>query len=188
MSKKEEKIRLYRGEEKEGSGEGVPDWVKQDLAYQKSEQARGRWFTDDLKEAEWYIKNEYPNGKIVVVDVPKEIADRYRVSQLRKVGGKTVEENPFAFSLRPEKEYFLPKHIANQKRDYIDSKSMKKERGLEEKIAVFILLSLIGIVISFNSLNATGFAISNFSQASPALSGFVLIIAGLIGIFLVLKR
>ncbi|HTY44249.1 MAG TPA: hypothetical protein VMC80_03325, partial [Patescibacteria group bacterium] len=96
------KIRLYRAEEKSSTEKNAPDWVKENPDYQRSEQARGRWFTDDLTEAEWYLKHEYPSGKIVVVDVPKEIAERYRVSRLKKVGGKTIGENPLAFSERPE--------------------------------------------------------------------------------------
>jgi hypothetical protein len=37
-------------------------------------------------------------------------------------------------------------------------------------------------------LNATGFAISNFSQAAPALGGLLLFLAGLVGIFLFLRN
>ena len=189
MKKKKEKtVRLYRAEERAGNGKGVPDWVKQDPAYQRSQQAQGRWFTDDLKEAEWYIDNEYPNGKIVVVKVPKEVADRYRVSQLKKIGGKTVEGNPFAFSQRPEKEYFLPRNIANQKRDYIENGSSKKEKGLAMRVSVFILFIIGGIALNLNLLNLTGNIISNTIKSPSNLLGILLIIAGSTGIFFSLRN
>ena len=115
---KKEIIRLYRAEAKPEVKEGIPapDWVKQSEEFQRMKQAGGRWFTNDLREAEWYIEHEYPNGKIVFIDLPITIAERYKVSQLKKEGGRTIAENPFAFSNRPEKEYFLPREIANQKK------------------------------------------------------------------------
>lgn len=115
--KKENTIRLYRTEEKTGNG-NLPDWAKQAPEYQPSKEAFGRWFTNSLEEAEWYIKNEYPSGRIVTVDLPKEVADQYKVSQLKKAGGRKISENPFAFSLRPEREYFLPKEIADKKKEF----------------------------------------------------------------------
>ncbi|GAI23144.1 unnamed protein product, partial [marine sediment metagenome] len=118
--KKKETIRLYRAEEKPGSGNKAPDWVEQYPEWQRTNQAVGRWFTDDLEEAEWYLNNMFIDGKIVTVEVPKEVANRYRVSNLEKGGGKDIEENPFAFSRRPEIEYFLPRNIAHQKKDYIE--------------------------------------------------------------------
>ena len=56
----------------------------------------------------------------------------------------------------------------------------------KNKLPLFILFILVGIVITFNSLNATGFAVSNLTQATPGLSGLLFFIAGLTGIFLIL--
>ena len=186
--KKEETIKLYRAEEKEGNGKGVPDWVKQDPIYQRSQQASGRWFTEDLEEARWYITNEYPKGKIVMLEIPKNIANRYRVSQLKKQGGKGVDENPFAFSQRPEEEYFLPRDIANQKKDYIKNGSSKKEKGLAMRVSAFILFVVGGIILNLNLINLTGNVVSKSANTSSNLLGILLIIAGATGIFLSLKK
>lgn len=63
----------------------------------------------------------------------------------------------------------------------------ERKQGYKE-VSVFALLILSGIVLIFNSLNATGFVISNFTQATPALSGLLLFIVGLVGMFLSLKK
>ncbi len=178
-------IRLYRAEGKGDSKEGVPapSWVKQTLEYQRNVEASGRWFTDDLKEAEWYIKNEYPSGKILFVDVPKEIANHYRVSQLKKTGGKLIGENPFAFSRRPEKEYFLPREIANQKRDY--TKGVWGRKNLAMKFSILFISG--GIILGINSLTATGNIVLNLTKTTSGLLGILFFIVGLVG-FLLLKK
>jgi len=74
-------------------------------------------------------------------------------------------------------------------RDFIKrTAKTEKSVNLESRVTVFIIMTLGGIVIAFNSLNTTGFAISNFTQATPSLSGLLLTVAGLVGIFLSLKR
>jgi hypothetical protein len=185
---KKENVRLYRAEEKSTGKRIVTDWEKQAPEYQWSKQAHGRWFVDDLRELKWYIEHEYPNGKIVFVDVPIEVAEHYRVSSLKKEGGKMIAENPFAFSNRPEKEYFLPREITDQKRDYIEKDSGKKEKGLITKVSIFILFIISGFVIILNSLNVTGLTISNLSPIAPKLSGLLFFFVGIIGLFLTLKK
>lgn len=180
-------IRLYRAEEKPGVvgtfPGGFPEWIKQSPEYQRGQQAGGRWFTDDLGEAKWYIEHEYPLGKIVFVDVPRTIAERYRVSQLKKEGGKMIAENPFAFSNRPEKEYFLPREISDKKQEL-----RTKESGLVNMTNVFILSIIGGIALILNSFNTTGYVVTNITETTPKLIGLVLIIVGLVGIFLNLRN
>lgn len=176
---KRDTIRLYRAEEKSATGKGVPDWMKQKPEYHQSVQASGRWFTDDIEEAEWYIEHEYPSGKIVVVDVPKEVASRYRVDRLKKGGGKIVGENPFAFSARPDKEYFLPREITKQARELTVRKD--KRSSIESRVAIFIFFILSGLALSLSSLTSTGNAIGNLTGTSRGLLGILLFIAGLTG-------
>lgn len=109
-------IRLYRAEDKNVQS-NAPSWMKEDELYQNVLNASGRWFTDSLKEAQWYINQEYPDGHIVYVDLPAEEAEQYRVSNLAmKKGYKDVRENPAAFSRRPDREFFLPIEIARMKK------------------------------------------------------------------------
>jgi hypothetical protein len=105
----EEMVTIYRAQPKAGStGKPIPDWVRESPEYQNSERASGRWWTDDLEEVEWYLKNEYPEGEIVRLQVPKDVVEKHRVSNWPlKEGGKDAAENPRAFSRRPEKEIFL---------------------------------------------------------------------------------
>jgi hypothetical protein len=110
-------VRLYRAEatpEQRDTGK-VSDWVKESDAFKQTQEAAGRWFTDDMEEVNWYLQNEYPDGRVVYIDVPVNEAERFRVSNMPvKEKGKNVEENPRAFSRRPEKEFFLPKTLATK--------------------------------------------------------------------------
>ena len=59
------------------------------------------------------MKNECVDGEFVSVRLPAELAELYRVSNLQsKDGGKSVPNNPAAFSRRPEHEFFLPANLA----------------------------------------------------------------------------
>jgi hypothetical protein len=110
-------VRLYRAEatpEQRATGK-VSDWIKESDVFKRAQAAEGRWFTDDIEEVNWYLQNEYPGGRIVYVDVPVDEAERFRVSNMPvREGGKNAEENPRAFSRRPEKEFFLPKTLATK--------------------------------------------------------------------------
>jgi hypothetical protein len=110
-------VRLYRVEAtpEQIAGAEISPWVKESPEFKQAMEAGGRWFTDDPAEADWYLKNEYPEGRVVAVDVPVDEAEKFRVSNIpEKEGGKNVEENPRAFSRRPEKEFFLPREMAGQ--------------------------------------------------------------------------
>lgn len=109
-------VRLYRAESTSPAKQPA-EWVAQSDNYKHNVDSSGRWFTDDREEAEWYRKNEYPDdGRIVAVDVPVEEAEQYRVSNMPPmVGGKNSKGNPRAFSRRPEKEFFLPRELADKR-------------------------------------------------------------------------
>lgn len=128
-------MRLYRAEPAPGAeGKPPPDWLKERPDYKGTMRATGRWFTNDLDEALWYLKNEYPDGRIVYVDVPIDVAERHNVSKIKKVAG----EDPKKFSRRPEIEFFLPEEIAAQKKLFDEndplSKALKKRESLREKL------------------------------------------------------
>jgi len=110
-------VRLYRVEAtpEQIANAKISPWAKESPEFKQAMEAGGRWFTDDPAEADWYLKNEYPEGRVVAVDVPVDEAEKFRVSNIpEKEGGKNVEENPRAFSRRPEKEFFLPREMAGQ--------------------------------------------------------------------------
>lgn len=110
-------VRLYRAESTKQAQEPA-EWIKQSPEYQNTMQASGRWFTDDLAEAKWYIENEYPDGKITYVDVPKAEAEKYRISNMKGSKNKSSAESPLAYSRRPEKEFFLPTDMAAKRSDF----------------------------------------------------------------------
>jgi len=115
-------VRLYRMGAP-GEHEGRPptkkaDWIEQDPRYQATLKASGRWFTDDRAEAEWY-KQEHPEGQLYYVDVPATDVEGYRVG--KRSGSKDTPDNPAAYSLRPEKELFLPPDVAARKRPFAEA-------------------------------------------------------------------
>lgn len=107
-------VRLYRAESNPNAPKKSPaEWVQEDENYKRSLQAEGRWFTDSLDEANWYLQNEYPGGRITYMDIPADQAEQFRVSNFpEKVGGKGAEESPRAFSRRPEIEFFVSPELA----------------------------------------------------------------------------
>ena len=65
----------------------------------------GRWFTDSLDIARWY-ERDAPNGIIVVVDVPDEVAQQAHLpNQPREVQ---------RYSRDLQHEFFLPKDWAER--------------------------------------------------------------------------
>lgn len=110
-------VRLYRAQPAatQVAAARLPDWITTCNTYLHTRQAEGRWFSDDLSEALWYLAHEYPDGEIVYVDVEASRAESFRVSNLpAKTGGKGAIDNPRAFSLRPEHEFFLPREISGR--------------------------------------------------------------------------
>ena len=108
--------RLYRAEfipgapRAPGIGE-APSWVQEQLRGSAQAAAAGRWFTESLEEAKWYLKHAYPEGHIVYVDVPTAVAQASRLSNL------PASHPARRFSRRPdlEMESFLPSEFAAMK-------------------------------------------------------------------------
>jgi hypothetical protein len=100
-------VRLYRAESTRTAQ--ISDWIRQSEDYQRSQQASGRWFTDTKDNLDFYINDIGPDHRVVYIDVPSEVAQRFRVANLdAKSGGKETADNPLAFSRDPLTEYFLP--------------------------------------------------------------------------------
>jgi hypothetical protein len=108
-----ETIQLWRGE-------GLPpenpaklaDWITQSQEYQNTVVATGRWFTDKVKDALWYIENIH-GGKGVLrsITLHRDVALVFRVDQFDG-RSKNQVDSPRAFSKKPESEYFLPAIVA----------------------------------------------------------------------------
>lgn len=86
------------------------------------------------------------------------------------------------------KERPLNRYEISQMRNFIkelsySKKEKKSSRGLEGRVGVFILTTLAGIILSFNSLMVTGNAISNLTGTTQGLTGILLFIVGLTGMF-----
>ena len=96
-------VKLYRGEYR-GDPRAIPDWVKQGIEENGSLDAEGRWFTDDLEIAKWYQQEAGPGGAISAVTVPRGVAEQAHVTNQPALIQR--------FSLNPEREYFLPRDIA----------------------------------------------------------------------------
>lgn len=94
--------RLYRAT---GTGPGVPDWVKQGAKETGQSEAYGRWFTKDVGDLQWYIKDSGPNAKISYVDVPTKDVEAYQAGK---------HPNATRFSRNPSTEYFVPREVADQ--------------------------------------------------------------------------
>lgn len=90
----------------------VSDWIRETDEYQNMISAAGRWFADTADEALWY-RCEHETGLLVSVEIDDAEAELWRVSNMLPLpGGRNAPENPSAWSLRPEHEFFLPRDIA----------------------------------------------------------------------------
>ena len=67
-------------------------------------------------------------------------------------------------------------------------KRQQGEGGIEKRVGVFVLFVIGGAALSLGSLTITGNAISNLTQTTPGLTGIILFIAGLSGMFFYFKR
>jgi hypothetical protein len=104
-------MRLYRFEGADPE-RPVSSWVSDTDEYRNMKAAAGRWFADTIDEALWY-RCDHEAGHLVCVDVDDDLAEQFRVSNLPLLpGGRSVPDNPAAWSLRPEFEFFLPGDLA----------------------------------------------------------------------------
>jgi hypothetical protein len=99
--------KLYRAEIKVKPAKPMAEWIPRSTA-------TGRWFTDDLQEAVWYMEHEYPDGDghIVYVELPTAEAERFRVSNWTD----NQVDQPRAYSCRPDKEFFVTAEMASMKK------------------------------------------------------------------------
>lgn len=111
-------VTLYRGQACASDVIARPSWMDDDERVKISKAAEGRWFSDQRSEAEWYVANEHlGRGEISQVVLLASFAERFRVANLPlKPGGKSVVDNPRAFSLRPDVEFYLPRAVASAAR------------------------------------------------------------------------
>jgi hypothetical protein len=106
-------MRLYRFQGTDPQRQ-VSNWIRETEEYQNMIAASGRWFTDDIEEALWY-RCDHGEGIILMIDVDDEIAENWRVSNIvSDPRGRSARDNPAAWSLRPEKEFFLPPEVATR--------------------------------------------------------------------------
>jgi hypothetical protein len=108
------RITLYRAQFSAAPAVSVGWWRDHPLV-RNTDAATGRWFTDCIEEARWYLDHEYFDGGVIyTLTVPASKAERFRVSNLQLLpGGKYTADNPWAFSQRPEAEFFLPQEMAS---------------------------------------------------------------------------
>jgi len=100
--KSEEMVTVYRAQEK-AREKRRPDWLEGNPDVKATDEATGKWWTDDRAEAQWYLDNGMVEGEIVEAQVPRSVVEASRVSKL-------PESHPARkFSRRPEKELFLEK-------------------------------------------------------------------------------
>lgn len=107
LSVPEDTVTLYRGESRTGKKANLPDWVESDPKFKASQDAEGRWFSDDMAEAQYYVDNQGATH-LTKVDVPKSKAESFRVSNLSK------DHPARKFSARPDKELFVDREIADK--------------------------------------------------------------------------
>ena len=67
------------------------------------------------------------------------------------------------------------------------NKKRQDEGGLAGRVGVFALFIAGGAALSLGSLTITGNAVSNLTRTTPGLSGIILFIAGLTGLFFYFK-
>jgi len=100
--------RIYRGQAAWESGGKLPDWVLDNPRYKEMASIFGRWWSDSLQEAQWYSREAGGRGQVLFQDIPNELVERFRVSNL------PFDHKARAFSQRPDKELFLPAGFANR--------------------------------------------------------------------------
>ena len=92
----------------------LPEWIRESEEYKGSQAASGRWFSELFCDIAFYL-NDTPNARVLCVEV--EDAEQYRVSNIpMKQGGKSIVDNPRAYSRCPETEFYLPISIARESR------------------------------------------------------------------------
>ena len=126
-SPKEGYTRVYRFSG-DGRRKDVPDWMKENPDYQQMLKATGRWFTDDIEEAKWYIR-EHPEGQLKYVDIPTSSLEDFRVSNIVETPDGL---DPRKFSARPQKELFLSPKFSDMAKPYGELTKVAYENKINE--------------------------------------------------------
>jgi hypothetical protein len=110
-------VRLFRAEVRPEVRRAAPEWVAAGQRESGMAEAEGRWFVADRSMLDFYVKDiGAASSRIVYVDVPLEVAEAHRVSNLKEeIAGRT----PASFSRDPENEFFLPRNIADRKQPWL---------------------------------------------------------------------
>ena len=72
----------------------------------------GRWWTDSLDGVNWYHGRRGETGSVLFLDLPSELADKYRLSNLPK------NHPARAFSDIHEEEFLLPPELSTKGKHY----------------------------------------------------------------------
>lgn len=103
-------VRLYRGESVSTGRTAIPDWIQLEQDRLGITSARSRWFTDDPQIARWYLReagfDDPAKGRISFIDVPAAEVENYRATNFPEAR---------RFSRDPEREFFVPKGLADQR-------------------------------------------------------------------------
>ena len=113
--------RLFRTGELSGNTSKLPEW----LGGSPTMEAIGRWWTNKEEIADWYAKPGHggPAAPRFFLDVPNEVAESYRVSNLKG--------EPLKFSRDPENEFFLPRVMLDQAKPVSEAKPHLYSQALE---------------------------------------------------------
>jgi len=92
-------------------------WLADAMAARLGEpagRAQGRWFTDDIAIARWYVEDASAvpgTAEVVAIEVPDALAETFRVSRTPETD---CGLSPGRFSRDPEREFLLPREIADR--------------------------------------------------------------------------
>jgi hypothetical protein len=94
----------------------IPDYLRHMMAERGILDAMDRWFVRYPSMLGFYAQDRWPHSELIAVDVPDEMVDAFRVSGFPRHSRDTRTDNPKAFSLDPENEFFLPRSTATSAR------------------------------------------------------------------------
>jgi hypothetical protein len=132
---------------------------------------------------------KYPNLEVYIKEDLEAWISKIKQDKLAPLDQKSPSGIGVSIRGSSEKQGELAKKILYHMQQY--KKSAEPERkisGIESRLAVFILFTLVGIALSLSSLKLTGNAVSNLTGTSQGLLGIFLFIAGLVGVFFCSKK
>jgi hypothetical protein len=66
-------VRVYRGEATPTNKPATPDWLSAQLKEKGVSDAAGRWWTNNIETAKWYLEDSGETGRIVYQDIPEDV-------------------------------------------------------------------------------------------------------------------